>query len=88
LILSDTNRFYLKGTPALHLATVLDGLKEYICFYLNGNIYIEEITGGHLEYIKDEEKVDEIRHFLEEAKVLDATRPLLPDDVWLRPHEK
>jgi len=85
LILSDTNRYLLPGgTGALHLATVLDGLREYICFYYGGNVYIEEITGGHLEFIEDDRLAEEIAEFLRERGVLDISKPTLPDDQWLR----
>lgn len=82
--LINTNRFYLQGTPALHLATVTKGVREYVCFALNGKIYIEEISGGHLEFIEDDQLAEDLHNFLTEKRVLDATKPLLPDYLWLK----
>lgn len=83
--LSNTNRFWLPGTnnKALHLATILDGLREYMCFFLDGKVYIEQITGGSLEFIEDDSLAEELTNFLCENKVLEANKPILSDDVWL-----
>jgi len=78
----NSNRFYFPGTTALHLASIQDGLKEYICFYLDGKIYIEEITGGHLEFIEDDNLAEELLNFLTLQKILDPTKPLLTDKQW------
>ena len=86
--LSNTNRFYLPGTQnrALHLATIIDGLREYICFAFGGQIYIEEITGGVGPFrIEEDQIAEDIHNFLTEEGVLDAGKPLLPDNEWLRP---
>lgn len=82
--LTDTNRFYLTGTPALHLATIQDNLQEYICFHLGGQIYIETISGGHLERIASDSLIEELTNFLTYHGVLDSRKPLLPDEEWLR----
>lgn len=81
--LVDTNRYYLPGTGALHLASVQEGVHEYICFYLAGKIYIEEITGGHLEYIEDDSLAQGLTDFLTFQGVLSSNKPLLPDQSWL-----
>lgn len=87
--LSDTNRYYLPGTTALHLATVIDGVREYICFHLNEKIYIEEITGGRgPDFIEDDTLATELHNFLTYHKVLDANKPLIPDDQWYKKNNK
>lgn len=82
--LVDTNRKYLPtlpGTPpVLHVATIHDNAHEYICFYFEGCIYVEEIIGGSLHMIKSDEKHQEIVRFLEFKGILDGSKPLLPDD--------
>lgn len=88
--LTDTNRYYLQ-TPAtpkrwLHLATVHDSVREFICFAdrLTNQIYIEEITGGHLEMIEDDKLAEGLHEFLVYHRVLNMNRPLISDDEWLR----
>lgn len=81
--LLDTNRYYLPSNvpnPPLHIATIEDGTREYLCFYFLGQIYIEEITGGHLEWIEDDQKHEELHQFLQFHGVLDGSKPLLPDE--------
>jgi len=82
--LLDTNRYWLPGLEkrALHIASLSDGLHEYMCFSVSGKIYIEEITGGHLEFIDDDSLAAALSDFLTHNKVLDSSRPLLPDDYW------
>ena len=86
--LINSNRFYLPGSNncALHLATVTRNLKEYVCFFLKttGQIYIEEITGGHLSEVNDDELFQALYDFLEFNNVLSGKRPLLSDDEWFR----
>jgi hypothetical protein len=91
--LIDTNRYYLKGTNRewLHIATVQDSLKEYICFtnVKTKQVFIESITGGHLEYIPDDALAQELNDFLVFNGVLDMSKPLLPDTEWYKkPSEK
>lgn len=54
----NSKRFPLRGTNGrfVHLATLGWNLREFLCFLdtKTGQVYIEEITGGHLEYIQDE----------------------------------
>lgn len=87
-ILIDTNRYNLKGTNNrfLHLATVQRGLREYMCFIdkTNGKTYIEEITGGSLQFIEDDFLAEELTNFLTETGVLNIGKPALPDTDWLR----
>lgn len=80
MTITDRNRYYLKGTPALHLATIQEGLREYICFHLSGQIFIEEVSGGHLERIEDDSLAEELTNFLTKEGVLDSRKPLLPDE--------
>lgn len=83
----NTNRFYLEGTNRrfLHLASVSAGVKEYMCFIdnLTQKTYIEEISGGHLEFIEDDFLAFELSKFLEEEGVLQINKPALPDE-WLK----
>jgi hypothetical protein len=66
--LINTNRFYLKGTnnQFLHIATVQDGLHEYMAFYdcINKKLYLESIDGGKLEYIEDDQLAKDLADFL------------------------
>lgn len=89
LKLVNTNRFYLAGTSNrfLHVATIARGLKEYIHFIdrVTGQSYIEEITGGHLEKIRDDNEWNEVAEFLAECGFLDFSKgPMLPDNIWRR----
>jgi hypothetical protein len=58
-----------------------------MCFSDNlyGKIYIEEITGGHLEFISDDSLAESLMKFLEQHNVLDMSKPMLPDNKWLKP---
>jgi len=86
--LINTNRFYLpcpqdpKGW--LHLATIQDSVREYMCFVetCTQKVFIESITGGSLEFIQDDSKVEEINEFLKFHNILDRSLPLLPDKEW------
>lgn len=84
--LADSNRFYLPNTHKqyLHLATVQDGLREYLCFanVRTQQIYIEEVTGGQLEFIEDDQRAAALHDFLVECGVLVMNKPLLPDKEW------
>lgn len=86
--LVDSNRYFLQGTNNrfLHLATVHQNTKEYMCFQdgLTGCTYIEEITGGSLQFIDDDSLAMALAKFLEECGVTDVAKPTLPDSVWLR----
>ena len=85
--LLNSNRFYLPGqTEFLHLASVSDGVKEYICFanVHNQKVYIEDISNGSPSFIEDDFLVEAIADFLTRKKVLDLSKPLLPDDIWYR----
>ena len=95
--LINTNRFFLPGSNkrGLHIATIQRNLREYMCFALFDSplitgtpsppfqIYIEEVTGGHLERIEDDSLAESIHSFLTEKHILDASKPLLPDSFWL-----
>lgn len=58
-----------------HLATVYRGVREYICFTdtVLGKTYIEEVIGGHLEFIEDDALIQSIYEFLKEKKILEIT---------------
>ena len=80
--LLNTNRFYLAGTNKhfVHLATVTYNIREFMCFVdtISQKVYIEEISGGHLEFIEDDSLAQALASFLTEAKILDMTKRLLP----------
>lgn len=90
--LINSNRFYLAGTSTrfLHLATVHNGVREFMCFVdrFSRQVYIEEITGGQLEFINDDSLAQGISDFLTDKNLLDMTKPLLSDDEWLRYNPK
>lgn len=90
--LVNSNRFYLAGTNKrfLHLATVHNGVREYMCFADRSTrrIYIEEITGGNLQFVDDDMLVHDISNFLKEKKILDISKPLFSDNEWLRYNPK
>ena len=84
--LINTNRTFLKGTnnSFMHLATIQNNCREYICIAdcFSNQVYIEEITGGHLQFIEDESLVQELNDFLVLNKVLLMDKPLVPDSIW------
>jgi hypothetical protein len=84
--LIDSNRYYLPNTKKqyLHIATVQHQLREYICFanVQNQKVYIEEITGGSLEFVADDGLATGLHNFLTERGILDINKPLLPDRDW------
>jgi hypothetical protein len=90
--LLNTNRFYLNGTNQrfLHLASLVYGLREFMCFIDRQftKIYIEEVSGGRLEYIKDDDLVAAIHNFLNERKLLNMDRPPISDKEWFRPKKE
>lgn len=71
--LLNSDRFFLKGTNQrfIHVATVQDGLHEYVYLFdtFTKKNYIEELTTCGLEYIKDDRIVEEINNFLFEKNV-------------------
>lgn len=84
--LTDTNRFALKGTNGrfVHLATIHRGVREFMCFAdkTTAQIYIEEISGGQLVFIADDSLAQGLSDFLNEAGVLNLTKPIIPDSQW------
>lgn len=76
--LSSTNVYELPGTNArfIHIATVHNSLKEYICFIdTNTNqCYIEDITGGSLKFIEDDNLAHDIAMFLQHHGVTDMRK--------------
>tara|TARA_R110002020_G_scaffold268819_3_gene484061 strand:+ start:16950 stop:17204 length:255 start_codon:yes stop_codon:yes gene_type:complete len=71
--LADTNRYYLPNTKGqfTHLATVHYGVREFIYFADNIKMqsWVEEITGGGLREIEDDELWNTICAFLKERKI-------------------
>ena len=72
--LLDTNLFYLPGTQDrfVHLASIGYRFQEFMCFIdlYTDHIYIEEITGGHLEQIVDNSLLDALEKFAAEFNLL------------------
>lgn len=70
----------------LHLATIHEGTREFMCFadIVTSKIYIEEIVGGHLVVIEDDMLIDELHGLLLMSRILDVGKPLLPDKKWLK----
>jgi len=67
--LADTKRFPLPGTNnrVMHLATIYYGLREFVYFKDNRTqrVYVEEITGGQLHKINDDNLWNDLGDFLE-----------------------
>ena len=68
----------------MHLATIQRNLREYMCFanVTTQQIYIEEITGGQLQFIEDDGLAGAIHDFLTDRGILRIDRPLLSDQDW------
>lgn len=82
----NSNRFQLPGAPGwIHLATVQHNAREFLCFAFapRAQVYIEEVSGGSLLFIKDEFLHKEINDFLVEEGLLLMSKPLIPDKDWL-----
>tara|TARA_Y100001963_G_C6747110_1_gene432182 strand:- start:24 stop:326 length:303 start_codon:yes stop_codon:yes gene_type:complete len=79
IILNDTqqilNSRVFGGGPWLHIATVVRGLKEYMCFKHTptDKVYIEEIDGKSpnlFKQISSQSEFDDIKNFLLEKGLL------------------
>jgi hypothetical protein len=88
MYLVDSNRFYLPGTNKrfLHLASVREGIREFVCFadLRTRKVYIEEDSGHSLEFIEDDSLVEELHSYLKDKHILDMSKPLFSDEEWLR----
>lgn len=84
--LLNSNIFPLPGTNKSfnHLATLSHGFKEFMYFIdtLTGKTYIEEITGGHLSFVEDENLVEEIEQFLIAHNLHSCCRVPIADSIW------
>jgi len=69
----STKQFPLNGTQERfwHLATITAGVKEFMYFLdtQSGLTYIEEITGGHLEKIDDDNLWNDLAKLLQDNLV-------------------
>jgi hypothetical protein len=91
LKLINSNRYFLNVLQFprrfLHLATIQQSLKEYICLLdvLTHQCYIEEmpLTNSLIE----EELSQDIERFLYEKGIL-GIKPALPDKEWLKAKRK
>ena len=70
----NTDLFFLPGTSNrfVHLATLANAFQEFMCFVdvHSEQFYIEEITGGHLEQIKDESLFKDLENYVSEYNIL------------------
>lgn len=70
----DTNLFFLPGagTRFVHIASIEYGVREFMLFVdsLTEKMYLEEITGGHLEQITDNQLLDDLEKFVTAANLL------------------
>lgn len=71
-VTTDTNRYHLKVPRPnherwLHLATIQKGVREFMLFVdlQTSKAYIEEITGGSLEKIEDDQLHQDLVKFCE-----------------------
>jgi hypothetical protein len=73
--LLDSNRYEMKGTNGrfVHLATMQDGIREYVCMYdlKESKCYIEEISGGQLKFIDDDNVAADLADFLFNKHITD-----------------
>jgi hypothetical protein len=74
----NKNIFFLSGTKKRfkHLASVQMGVREFMCFFdvLTSKVYIEEISGGHLEFIEDDKLAKELAVFMDEHGLTEISR--------------
>ena len=72
--IQNLNPFPLQGTNKrfIHLATVHSNLREFMCFIdlEEERMYVEEMTGGSLSFIDDENLASDLQDFLTEKGVL------------------
>ena len=81
----NTDQFALPGTQNrfIHLATIAKGAREFIYLIDRETYkrYIEEITGGHLELIKDDNLAKELEDFANYNKLGEIL--ITPDSSYL-----
>lgn len=86
--LGTTNVFELPGTAGrfIHIATVHNSMKEYICFIdtIENRCYIEDITGGSLKFIEDDNLAFDIAKFLEDIGITDMKNVSEVTKAWRR----
>lgn len=82
-ILLDPKQFSLPGTNNrfYHLATILYGVREFMFMMdmVDTTTYIEEITGGNLSKIEDDELWQALAEFIQEKSINRFTN--LPQDM-------
>lgn len=89
----DTNRFWLKVNSQpntwLHIASIQAGLREYVYFYnvKTSKLYIEEITTGKLEMIKENNLFEELSALIEDEKYNWIFKGQDLNDVFALPHD-
>jgi hypothetical protein len=74
----DSDVFALPGTEGryIHLGTIQNGLREYLCFLdrQSQKCYIEDFTGGSLNFIEDDTLAFELTKFCEDRGLTDLKR--------------
>lgn len=74
----NTNIFELPGTNGrfVHLASVHNGVREFMCFLdaLSQKCYIEEITGGSLTFIEDDNLAFDLAKFCDDKGFTDMKK--------------
>ena len=74
----NSDVYVLKGTDDrfFHLATLTRGLHEYMVFFddRDKKVFVEKITGGHLEYVDDESLWEELATFAQNKGLTDIAR--------------
>jgi len=90
--LLDAKRYPLKVESILkdmlpywrweHRGTIGHNAQTFIVFAdtLNGNIHIEEISGGHLEVVKDDSLFNALKMFATEKNLLEVKMPIFKPD--------
>lgn len=78
IISSDIYQLTMGNSPIkwLHLATIHHGVREYMCFLevAGNNCYIEEVTGGQLTRIEDDQLANDLVKFCDEHGLTSITR--------------
>lgn len=79
-VLANSSIFDLPGSNGrfVHLASIHYGAREFMGFVdrTSSKAYIEEVTGGHLEVVTDDNLWTEIADYLNERQLMDPRRLL------------
>jgi len=81
--IKNANKFYLDSFKRfLHIATVSFRHRDFFVFVdkRNTTFYIEEIVGGHLERIEDNQLAEDLELFANYHKLLSVNQMLEPTE--------